>query len=249
MNRRTSALGRCLLLLLTLHSMAFATDWTINVNTVMSDAGRKLAHPTFDHPAYYFPYVAGYHDTGMTLPGNKPPSEDTLDHLIAEALASQGYLVTHVDGTKLNPSPSLLLIFRWGNIRPTSERTHRKELRLVGATDFDTVQDTLSKIDIIGSADDDRYYVLIAACDFATFYNQHKMLLLWVSQMSIPKQEFDMDDVVAPMIKTATPFLGRETTKPQVIDITGPNGTVAVGPSMVKGPALPDDAQPQAPTK
>ncbi|HXC01667.1 MAG TPA: hypothetical protein VNU49_03375 [Opitutaceae bacterium] len=245
MNHRASALRRFLLLLWTLPSMAFAADWTINVNTVMSEAGKKLAHPTTDHPVYYYPYVVGYWDVGLPLPVNKP-SEDYLDHLIAEALASQGYLVTHVDGTKLNPPPSLLLIFRWGNISPTSDRTQRKELRLVGATDSDMVQDTLDKIDLWGSADDNRYYVIIAACDFATFYTQHKMQLLWVSQMSIPRQELDMKDVVAPLIKTATPFLGRETTKPLMVEIVPP-GNVKAGTPVLKGYITPSAAQPLTP--
>jgi hypothetical protein len=249
MNRRISILGHFLLLLLTLRSSALATVWEINVNTAMSEAGGKIEHPTVDHPAYYFPYVVGYRDIGMTLPGNKPPPEDSVDHLIAGALASQGYLATHVDGTKLNPPPSLLLVFRWGNIKPTNEWTHREELRLVGAMDSDLIrmQDNLTQIDLFNSADDDRYYVIIAACDFATFYNQHKILLLWVSQMSIPKQELDIDEAVAPMIKTATPFLGRETPKPQVVDIAGPNGKVEVGTPVVKGFFEPAAVQPPAP--
>jgi hypothetical protein len=252
--------------------MALASVWEINVNTAMSEAGRKLPHPASDQPVYYYPYCVGYQDIGSVAAKTKKLSADVpIERFLAEALASQGYLVTHVTGSKLNPPPSLLLIFRWGYINSSiysddlggvhsnskqlpqpdqyNQRAYRKELRLLGIKDSDMAQDTTSKIDLISSADDDRYYVLIAACDFATFYNQHKMALLWVSQMSIPRQDLEIDQVVAPLIKTGTPFLGRETTKSEVVDIGDPNGKVEAGTSVLKGYIAPDATQPPAPAQ
>jgi hypothetical protein len=268
MNRYTSTPGRFLLLLFAIHSMALASVWEINVNTAMSEAGRKLPHPTSDQPVYYYPYCVGYQDIGSAAAKIKKLSADVpIEHFLAEALASQGYLVTHVTGTKLNPPPSLLLIFRWGYINSRiydedgelnesnkltgshqhNEGAYLKELGMLGIKDSDTIQDTSAQMDLLNSADDDRYYVLIAACDFATFYNQHKMALLWVSRMSIPRQDLELDQVVAPLIKTGTPFLGRETTKPQVVDIGGANGKVESGTPVLKGYVAPGAAQPPAP--
>ncbi len=79
MHRHTSALGRFLLLILTFHSIAFATVWEINVNTGMTPAGRKIPHPTSDQPAYYLPYIIGYQEIGSTTGGDSKPPADTLD--------------------------------------------------------------------------------------------------------------------------------------------------------------------------
>jgi hypothetical protein len=265
MNCHTSTLGRFLPLLLTLHSVAFASVWEINVNTAMTPAGEKIQHPTADQPVYYYPYCVGYQEVGSVAAGAKQLSADVpMEHYLAEALASQGYLVTHVVGTKLDPPPSLLLVFRWGYINSLiydssgadqvtshnyNERAHQKALLLVGVQERDLFDDRMSKRDLVLSADDKRYYVTIAAYDFDAYYTRHKTILLWVSRMSIPRQDLELDQVVAPLIKTGTPFLGRETTAPQVVDVTIPPGNVTVGPTVVKGVVTPEAAQPPAPPK
>ncbi len=115
---------------------------------------------------------------------------------------------------------------------------------LVGVRETDLLDDRLSKRDLVQSTEDDRYYVTIAAYDFAAYYNRHKTTLLWVSRMSIPKQDLELDQVVAPLIKTGTPFLGQETTTARVVDIGGPNGKVEAGTPVVKGYIAPSEAQP-----
>jgi hypothetical protein len=266
MNCRTSSLGRFLPLLLTLHSVAFSSVWEINVNTAMTPEGEKIQHPTADQPVYYYPYCVGYQEVGSVAAGAKKLSADVpMESYLAEALASQGYLVTHVVGTKLDPPPSILLVFRWGyiNSRITdedagdastpmnhhrNERAYQKALLLVGVQERDLFDDRMTKRDLVSSADDNRYYVTIAAYDFAPFYTQHKTVLLWVSRMSIPRQDLELDQVVAPLIKTGTPFLGRETTAPQVVDIGGPNGKVEAGTPVVKSYITPSPAQPPTPS-
>jgi hypothetical protein len=262
MKRYTSSLGRFLLLLLTLHSVAFASVWEINVNTGMTEEGHKLEHPTTDHPVYYYPYAVGYQEDGSDAAKTKKLSANVpIERFLAEALASQGYLVTHVAGTKLDPSPSLLLVFKWGYINSYiydeevddigitvthqyNERAHQKSLLLLGIKESDLIGDSRSKIDLVTSADDNRYYVTIAAYDCAAYFKYHKKILLWITRMSIPKQELDMDQVVLPLIKTGTPFLGRETIKPHVVDLGDPNGKVEAGTPVV----APGAAQPTATT-
>ncbi|HXA80221.1 MAG TPA: hypothetical protein VNV14_03040 [Opitutaceae bacterium] len=267
MNNRTFSLGRFLLLLLTLHSAALAAVWEINVNTAMTPEGEKIQHPTPDQPAYYFPYCVGYEEIGTVAAGTKKLSTDVpMATYLAEALAAQGYLVTHAVGTKLDPPPSLLLVFRWGYVNPRisdedagdgstpinhhrNERAHVNEMYMLGIQERDLFDDRMVKRDLVASADDNRYFVTIAAYDFATYYTKHKAVLLWVSRMSIPRQDLELDQVVAPLIKTGTPFLGRETTSPQVVDITAPPGNVTIGSTVVKGVVAPAAAQPPAPAK
>jgi hypothetical protein len=262
MSHRAFAPVRFLLLLLTLHSIALASVWEINVNTAMTPAGKKLQHPAPGQPAYYYPYVVGYEEIGAVATGDKKlPDAVLVEHLMAEALASQGYLVTHITGTKLNPPPSLLLVFRWGNINPVQyddyddygakthhhdQRAYRKEMNFVGLQETDLLDNRMSKKDLVESASDDRYYVTIAAYDFAAYYTLHKTALLWVSRMSIPKQDLYLDQVVAPLVNTGTPFLGRETTTPRLVDIAPPQGKVDVGTPVVKGYSAPGAAQPPA---
>ena len=246
------------------HPAVFAgVIWEINVNTVMTSAGRKLEHPTPDHPVYYYPHVVGYQEVGSIAAGNKIPPDGPLKHQLAEALASQGYLVTQVNGTKLDPPPSLLLVFRWGDINSViyddvddngarthqhSERAYQKEMLLVGVQESDLLDDSMKKRDLRESADENRYYVTIAAYDFASFYTQHKTVLYWVSRMSIPKQDMDLEQVTTPLINTGTPFLGRETGEPKLIDLpNGPEGKVELAKPEVKGYIDPASTKPLAP--
>ncbi len=252
-----------LLLLLATRSIALAVVWEINVNTVMTPEGRKLEHPTADHPTYYYPYVVGYQEVGSIAAGAKVPPDAPVKHQLAEALASQGYLVTQVNGAKLDPPPAILLVFRWGNISSVmsedvddngaktpqhNERAHLREMLLVGIQESDLLDDSLKKRDLRDSADDDRYYVTLAAYDFGAYYTKHKTVLLWVSRMSIPKQNMDLEQVVIPLIKTGTPFLGRETNQPKLIDLpNGPEGKVELGAPVIKGYVDPASTKPLAP--
>ncbi len=88
-------------------------DIKVDVVVDMTDAGRKIPRPTPEHPAYFYPVTRGYTEGGAVLTGEKPPPPpEEVQHLIAKALAEQGYLVA----TK-HP-PSLALIFWWGYKAP-----------------------------------------------------------------------------------------------------------------------------------
>ena len=86
----------------------------VDVVVDLTDEGQKITRPTAAHPAYFYPVVKGYTHSGDVVPGEKPPPPDPdVEHLIAKALAEQGYLLT----TKTHP-PSLLLMFWWGYKAP-----------------------------------------------------------------------------------------------------------------------------------
>jgi len=89
-------------------------DLRVDVVVDLTDDGAKIARPTAAHPAYFYPIVRGYTQAGAVVPGEKPPPPSwQVQHLIAKALAEQGYLLT----TKQSP-PSLLLMFWWGYKAP-----------------------------------------------------------------------------------------------------------------------------------
>src|SRR3954454_1722436 len=86
----------------------------VNVVVDMTEAGRKVAPPTKEKPAYYFPIVAGYHEEGAIVAGEKAPPKNMVIHELAKALAVQGYRVVSAQ----TPPPSLLLVLYWGYMNP-----------------------------------------------------------------------------------------------------------------------------------
>ncbi len=65
----------------------------VDVVVDMTAEGRKIAHPDPAHPAYYLPVVGGFKGRGAIVNGEKAPSPHEIVHLLAVALARQGYLV------------------------------------------------------------------------------------------------------------------------------------------------------------
>ena len=59
----------------------------MNVNVAMSDAGKKVAPPTKEHPAYYYPFVVGYKEEGSKVAGEVSPPIKPIVHQLAKALA------------------------------------------------------------------------------------------------------------------------------------------------------------------
>jgi len=98
-------------------SSLLADDGDVRVAVVvdMTPEGRKFAHPTPDHPAYYLPVTLGYQEVGghLTNYQRPPPPADKVQRLLANTLAAEGYRVA----TQESP-PSLVLVFRWGYIAP-----------------------------------------------------------------------------------------------------------------------------------
>lgn len=242
--------------------VAFASEWEINVNTEMTPEGKKLPHPTPDHPAYYFPKIAGYSEIGAVAGGaNRPPDAATV-HLLAQALAAQGYLVTQVNGDKFDPPPSLIFIFKWGQVNAVNHIEHnvplpgnepdtdgpgmdipeydkpalKTELMFIGAQKELTPGASEEKISQYDSAvRDPRYFVTVTAYDFDVFYRQHKAVALWVSRMSVPQGHFDLAAALPTLINSGAPFFGRETEKPKWLDVPeGAQGKVEVAAPVVK---------------
>jgi hypothetical protein len=80
----------------------------------MTEAGRKITPPTKESPAFYYPVLAGYRESGSLVAGETSPPPTPVAKLLAKALAAQHYYVV---GTK-TPPPSLILVFHWGYMNP-----------------------------------------------------------------------------------------------------------------------------------
>ena len=91
----------------------------VNVVVDLTDAGRKIAPPTKEKPAFYYPVLAGYREAGSLVAGEKTPPPNNVAKLLAKALAAQHY---YVMGAK-TPAPTLILVFHWGYMNPQIDDT------------------------------------------------------------------------------------------------------------------------------
>jgi hypothetical protein len=84
----------------------------------VSEAGKKVAPPSPEHPAFYVPLVIGYREEGGVFAGEKaPPPQDVVLRHFAKTLAQQGYRVVGPD----TGEPTLLLVFSWGSWNPLQD--------------------------------------------------------------------------------------------------------------------------------
>jgi hypothetical protein len=83
--------------------------------------------------------------------------------------------------------------------------------------------------DILQAAQDDRYFALLSAYDFAAA-KEKKKKLLWQAKMSTPSNRVSLAEVIGSMIAAGGPHFGRETKRPEsVAKPIAKEGKVEVG--------------------
>lgn len=228
-------------------------DTDVNVVVDMTEAGRKITPPTKESPAFYYPVLAGYRESGSLVAGEKSPPPTPVAKLLAKALAAQHYYVV---GTK-SPPPSLILVFHWGYMNPQIDNigdnenpqqlfwNQREMLALVAGNTIGNVGPFgPQREDILQAARDDRYFVIVSAYDFEAAKTKKKVLL-WQAKMSTPSNRVSLAEVIPGMIAAGGPRFGRETKLPE--SVTAPlakEGTVEIGT-----PTVVDDTGKSVPTK
>ena len=226
-------LGLAATLLLPIAARAL-TDVTVVVD--MTPEGRKVAHPSPDHPVYYKPTMGTFHELGNVNAGEKSPSVHPLVHLVAVELAKQGYVVA------IDHTPDLVVDLSWGYLNPGA-RAISSFLNKVQANAL-VLGHTIANVTDLSSYDherfmdaayDDRYFVVVTAFDYHVWVKQHRRLVLWKAKMSVPKAGFFFDDVAASLVKAGGPFFGRETVDHPKITPVIPDGQVEVGTPTVTG--------------
>ena len=237
----------------------FASEpkYDINVNVFLTPDGKKVEPPSKASPAYYYPIVAGYTEIGPVVAGEKVPEKKEVLHMMAKALANQGYLVARPGKT---PAASLLLVCRWGYMNPditvtdsdtgdpsdpvsnTNFNNQDKLMALVSGLSANLVdpkgrvgmmnqQDEASKNDAL----DDRYFVIVTAYEMAAYVDHQEKKMLWQARMSTPSaRAASLDAVMPTLITTGAPFFGRQTMPPHraVVPVVR-EGKVDVGTATV----------------
>jgi hypothetical protein len=233
------------------HAAAPAGD--VNVVVDMTEAGRQIAAPTSEHPAFYLPLVIGYREEGEKAAGNHAPPQEEVLKVFAEELAQHGYRVMNVH----RGAPTLLLVFSWGVWNPvtvqleeggSSVALNAPELSLLVAGN--TVKNlpimprwmtNIDREELRSDLKEDRFFAIVTAFKW-TDQRPHQHVLLWTAKMSIPSRGLAFDQVLPALIATGGPFFGRETTKRQ--QVTVPllrEGRVNLGELQVKGIVSPDE--------
>jgi hypothetical protein len=216
---------------------------TVKVDVVvdMTEAGKKVAPPTPEQPAYYLPVFSGDEDVGYAPFFQRPlPPAPEVEKFIEKEFARQGYRPL-VKGAR----PSLVLELAWGYMSPKWGPVPPGWIRtlLYGDTmdtiGFDGKPTNIRDIDDLEQEITERsgfYYVIVSAFDFRDAL-QHKATLLWRAHISTTIWGRYFDQVLPTMVMTAAPLLGRETLRPEVASApVVPMGHVIVGTPVLKKP-------------
>jgi len=228
-------------------AFAVSDDMRVDVVVEMTEAGKKIAHPTPDKPAYYFPLPAGFDADGsvMTFFQRPPPVAAQVESLVAKALADQGYLIA----TRANP-PSLILMFRWGYMAPIiigDVFVNEPQMwELVGGKTIDTPWPIgPRKLEVVESARTPRWYMSIVAADFNDWHKYHKATKLWHESISTELWGHYLDEALPTLIARGAPMFGRETGPQMIQTAAVPMGHVVVGTPYLR-PDPPPSAAPAA---
>ena len=232
-------------------------DVDVNVVVDLTDDGRKVAPPSREHPAFYYPVLAGYREMGALVAGEKSPPPTPVARLLAKALAAQHYFVV---GPK-TPPPSLILVFHWGYMNPQVDDVgtddapqqlfwnEKEMLALVAGNTLGNLGLSFEREDVLQAARDDRYFVIVSAYDFEAA-KQKKKKLLWQAKMSTPSNRVTLAEVLPAMIASGGPHFGRETERPK--SVAAPivrEGKVEIGTPTVVDDAAKAPAKPETPPK
>jgi hypothetical protein len=198
-------------------SVSVAHDNSIRIDVVVdvTKAGEKVRRPTPDSPVYYYPYTSGFAARDPIPAGaEEPPPTLAVQHLIAVALANDGYWVMNK-----NSPPSLVLAFWWGY--QAGSRAAMEQLVL--GNEFEaTVDENQSSLRVqtaLSALDAPRYYLIVSALDYPAYTRkQHKVL--WTARVSTELKGSHFDEVLPALIAAGARRFGRETQGPEFTQAT-----------------------------
>ena len=158
--------------------------------------GAKLARPTSEHPAYYLAFDAGCLDAAHRGAGVSRLAGAAIERPLRNALRSEGY-----EAATARSTPSLVLVFHWGCIRPEAQYRLAWEGRLdlaapgkrVGLSEDFLIEESLEDPGLtppdsraaVKLAPNVRYFFVLSAYDYADLSRQ-RTTLLWRVKLSAP---------------------------------------------------------------
>ncbi len=229
--------------------------------------GAEVQPPMVGVPAYYVAYDGGDIESGDPIAGQKPPTAAALGAALREALASQGYQPATAAAA---PSLLLIYHWGAINIstieipRISKLKPNLRARIYLGAPTYDAAKLenflvsrkfgpppndwapipgflTPSLRDTLDLAQDDRYFVIVSAYDFAAVARREPALL-WRVKLSARSVASDMDEVLPALLRGGASFFGRNFQDRQLerVPLT-PSTVAATGPAPAPMPAPPPE--------
>jgi len=216
-------------------------DLEVVTVTDTTPIGALLRPASPANPVFYTAINIGAHDFGGIFAGEKLPTNQEVTATITKVLAKQGYL----PATDSHP-PTLLLLWTCGTMNTATipgsmdsmqdSRSRGLLLRFMGAYKVglgSQTPDTFSEImlqpglsttsnaaqALYDLAQDNLYVAAIGAYDYQAAARKAS-ILLWKTKISCPARGHWLPEILPSMLAIAGPYIGRETAKPVVVDVT-----------------------------
>jgi hypothetical protein len=164
------------------------------------------------------------------MAGTKPPPEAEVVQAIVKALAREHYLMM-----KPGSTPDLMLVIWWGRINPLIDVMEANEDDVAPTEVFVNTREMMALIgafkgkglsrsdwkDLKDTARDDRYFILVAAYDYAAAERKERKLL-WSARMSTESTGRTPEEIFPVLAASGAGIFGRDTA-PTVQDTSDPN--------------------------
>ena len=206
--------------------------------TDMTPAGSLRRSPTPQQPVYFLAISNGYMDLGGIKAGERPVSREVVDKTVLLALAKQGYLPATTEH-----EPEIALVWVWGTLNAkasplnigSTPLNHGQLVRFLGGEKLGFASrqnDFFPELSLpmgllpggdlgrlLDVAKDDLYIAVICAFDLEMSPTKEPVML-WHTRISSPARGFWLPDALPAMLAIASPYIGRETTKPVWVQAT-----------------------------
>lgn len=194
------------------------------VVTDMTEAGRALKPASPESPVYFLGEIYG--GRLGSLHGDQLPDPKEMGRFVAKILAKQGYLAAQPGVHE----PELFLVLQWGRINSRSGDSlwflgynPRDDIAapvfpgLYGLEFFRRPFRTREVETVLEYAEEDIYGFIISAFEYKSARTAEPVVL-WQTRIGLAANGKGMSEALPVMAQVAGPQIGRETTKPVLVN-------------------------------
>jgi hypothetical protein len=198
-----------------------ASTHEVTVFSSITVEGKKLSLPTADAPLMCILANGGNRNIGGFDPAVTATPVQTILSLVSRALTRNSFRCGRPD----EGAPSLMIVCHWGHATPPAmdagpefNGDRAEMLALVGGAALGRALDQ-ERAAIVTAANDERFFVIVSAYDYAAYSNSGAKRLLWRSQMSVPSYGLSTTQAWPLLTAAGAALFGRETPLPRRIAV------------------------------
>jgi hypothetical protein len=203
-------------------------SYEVTTYSYVTDTGRQEPSPTEDQPARCLLVNGGYQEFGDPRARDK-----AADPLLVAAHVRDALLRRHFKTiTAGEAPPDMLVVFHWGASNPETatqngaiSHTALPQLDLVGGRALKSAGLESERNAIHNAAVDPRYFVAVAAYQYAESAPNSMGSLLWRTQISVPAAGLTQDRAVPLLTAVGGSLFGMDTPLPRRVSV-GINGVL-----------------------